>query len=1596
MESGGKHTHSILLKSAAAVLLLLLICGVFCTAAAGLYGESGNIHWLLDSHHTLTISGHGSMPDYTTEAYHQAPWREGPSNADNHMIEHVVIESGVTTIGNYAFYGCQALISVSIPSSVTSIGEYAFFECRWSLTSITIPEGVTTIHKGAFRRCSSLSSITLPSSITSIGTDAFSDLAGDCIVYYSGPCPPGGVTNARDNGDGSYTFSCGSSRTFSDKNAPNIAGFTGWYDDRGNLVTSISNGDDYATGKKPLYTAPYGNGRGYVPNDFTPWDKTDRLPTAAGRYILQTDVRLLDSWTVPAGETVLDLNGHTLIDSPSSYGLVSKPGTILIDSGSTLILQDYKFSGTNSGAVSGKNGQRLCGIFVMGNLILVSGKISDFNQNAVVIGQGGKAIMYGGEITNNHAAGSTSSGEQNILYNAGTFIMKRGNISDNTAINGAVIHNAGRFEMTGGNITNNEAQISFSALGALYSSTIRNTGTFIMSGGEISHNRVKGCGGGLYVDVTGVAELKGNAKITDNAADIFGGGIFINADGTRKFGRLTLSEYVEISGNRAGFGGGIYAGGVGQSPSLTVNDKVRITDNTAKKGAGVYLSSSTLYMNGGTISDNRDENLYEENGNVELKPGAVIEFYGHYHPVCGASCTHGGADKNVTWIPISSIEELRNIYSAGYYYLTKDITIDGWYSGDSHHQVYHPIDSWHPPDGVVLCLNGHALRYNTRFIGDQQNIIVVDKGCTFTLTDCKPEATNTIYYPAVNENGTLKTKEVVIYERVPAGNLRYPYIYDMPEFKQKTVSGGVITGGVPTPDKLVYNSGDGWLKPDADKKPYSTAVKVDGGTFTMYGGTICGCFAKEDGGGVCTSSAVITWDIKESITIVKGGSNEFRYMDMSTRHVNTVNLLGGTISDNVALKNGGGIAMQGCVYTIDGTSITNNTAKENGGGIVMHQVYSKCEYLDKQQGKYVVREAYFPCTGLFKAGSITGNTAKVNGGGAYVDTGGYIKVEGTAELSNNKGSDLYLTNKNQLTLSGKKTGNPTNVSGLPELIGEGKQFGTVSSNAVSETDARQFVSDGLWGSIVSGKLQWITKGAPNANNMESGSKEGNVFTFTTNEIVTKVEVQKPEITNVSFTSPAASAPSVPDILNGSKIALISSPFNLTTYNSTDPLAKIKILVLDEKAVTYFQVNESDLGRFQPENVSLLHLNESKWQILKATYCSLNGTYYQFNASTPLPGTFAVAAVTEFTNQSVEEISGSSVTFTGKQVSSVTNLNPPVNAKSVLYADISEAELPAPVSVSGGGVSFISGFMLIVLDENGDQIRETTGGNIIFNISAEELLTDEKTSICLAQWKETTDKWELLNTSKSGNEYEAHTDSFSPFAVIRYTKIETPKPEPQPEAIEEHETLICDGNASIPYGTTATAVTNLSCENGTLNYAVLKNKPAISLEEGYEVFSGFSIEILDENGYKISDWTSGDIVFKVDAAKVSQPANVRLAHLASGAVMWEMLAAEFIGEYGGELYFSAHTNSFSPFAIIIPVPEQPQSSSSSSRDYGASVWLPATAEPTPTAEATPEPALAQPAASPVNQPPQQASTPAPAAGIIAGLGAAGIIAVMRRK
>lgn len=144
------------------VLLALLaaVCGLltFSAAAESAVVESGacgkNLTWTLDAAGTLTVSGTGAMKNYNYMGA-PAPWYQSRDS-----IKTVVIESGVTTIGYWAFFDCSSLTSITLPQGLTAIGRSAFSDCS-SLSSITLPEGVTTIDIDAFYGCSSLKDVSI-------------------------------------------------------------------------------------------------------------------------------------------------------------------------------------------------------------------------------------------------------------------------------------------------------------------------------------------------------------------------------------------------------------------------------------------------------------------------------------------------------------------------------------------------------------------------------------------------------------------------------------------------------------------------------------------------------------------------------------------------------------------------------------------------------------------------------------------------------------------------------------------------------------------------------------------------------------------------------------------------------------------------------------------------------------------------------------------------------------------------------------------------------------------------------------------------------------------------------------------------------------------------------------------------------------------------------------------------------------------------------------------------------------------------------------------------------------------------------------------
>lgn len=168
------------------------------------YGD--NIYATLDETGTLTLSGTGAMWDgkgnYPHGSLTPTVRIAGNDTYIDHLVYKIVINDGITSIGNYAFYNYYKLQSLSIGSSVTSIGEDAFYHTSalhtvtipgtvrkigiWAfadsgLTSCNLNKGLQTIDNFAFANAK-FKSISIPDGITMIGEYAFNGTSLETVT----------------------------------------------------------------------------------------------------------------------------------------------------------------------------------------------------------------------------------------------------------------------------------------------------------------------------------------------------------------------------------------------------------------------------------------------------------------------------------------------------------------------------------------------------------------------------------------------------------------------------------------------------------------------------------------------------------------------------------------------------------------------------------------------------------------------------------------------------------------------------------------------------------------------------------------------------------------------------------------------------------------------------------------------------------------------------------------------------------------------------------------------------------------------------------------------------------------------------------------------------------------------------------------------------------------------------------------------------------------------------------------------------------------------------------------------------------------------
>lgn len=513
-----------------------------------------------------------------------------------------------------------------------------------------------------------------------------------------------------------------------------------------------------------------------------PWTETTSLPNTAGSYYLTDNVELAAEWELPAGDTTLCLNGHSItLNAAGAVIDMQVYGTIFT-------LYDCIGMGTiTHGKDSTDNTYNGCGVVVGGTFNMYGGKITgnvktDSGSGGGVLVAYGTFNMYSGAITNN----SCESSGGGVSVDHGTFNMSGGEISCNTSKQngGGIELSSSTFTMTAGSICKNKEENNYG--GGIY---VSYGSTFTMNGGTITANE-SWKGGGVYVEEeTSYGKNTFNMNggtITSNTATTNtgkqpGGGVYVASNSI-----FTMSGAVKITGNTyKGAENNVYlfdnnenlvpltiTGALGEDASIGVS-----TYSVATVGSPVTIAKGDGY----TLTDADAACFRGDTGYSPALDGDEVKLYKNppqKHPICGATCTHGGRHPALVWEGITDLADAAN---AGNYYLMDSVTRTDEFG------------SFFCNNDVNLCLNGHSITAE-----HDSYTIRVQNGAKLTLTDCGGNS-------GMITHGSDKTGSGVMV------NADCSF----------TMYGGTICGNT------AADSGSG--------------VIVNGGSrFTMYGGAITG------------------------------------------------------------------------------------------------------------------------------------------------------------------------------------------------------------------------------------------------------------------------------------------------------------------------------------------------------------------------------------------------------------------------------------------------------------------------------------------------------------------------------------------------------------------------------------------------------------------------------------------------------------------------------------------------------------------------------------------------------------------------------------
>ena len=454
-------------------------------------------------------------------------------------------------------------------------------------------------------------------------------------------------------------------------------------------------------------------------NKMKAWTETTSLPNTAGSYYLTDNVELAAEWELPAGDTTLCLNGHSItLNAAGAVIDMQVYGTIFT-------LYDCIGTGTITHGMNDDTKYQGGGVAVSeGTFNMYGGTITDNikganNYGGGVAVYGGTFNMYNGKIINN-ATSAGGYGGGGVYVSSGTFNMYDGEISGNTALGeggGILLADNSTFIMTAGSISKNVGGDTNYGGGICVSYG----STFTMKGGNVTDNK-SGKGGGVYV-----LEAEGSCgkntfhmyggTITGNTATTTGyqpgGGVYVPADGI-----FTMSGAVKITDNKNnGVQNNIYlfdntitiTGALGEDARIGVT-----TPSVAMVNSPVTIAKGDGY----TLTDDDAARFTSDAGYYPKLDGTEVKLYENppqKHPICGETCTHGGIHPDLVWEGIKELVDAK----AGNYYLMNSVTRTDQ-------------STWYCDNNVNLCLNGHSIT-----AAHDSYAIMVRNGANFTLTDYK-------------------------------------------------------------------------------------------------------------------------------------------------------------------------------------------------------------------------------------------------------------------------------------------------------------------------------------------------------------------------------------------------------------------------------------------------------------------------------------------------------------------------------------------------------------------------------------------------------------------------------------------------------------------------------------------------------------------------------------------------------------------------------------------------------------------------------------------------------------------------------------------